>query len=988
MSRDSARSVAKSVLRRLGQASGVVLMLCLPAIWLAWEADIAQEQARLLAEVASDHAQAALRDVSARFERATAGLRAQDVQGDTTSLTARLLRAEPLVAPALGLLVVNARGVQVASTSPGNFATGSPEWWGGISSTLHTRNAVILGSWMTAPDTPSLMLVRRIEDIQGDAAGMVASVLPEEAVRSLVAPVGNAAGILDFQLRDANGHEILHGGAERSGSGITPPLSYLYDLLPPERWLLPQPVVASRVSGNLYWSATVAPRVALGLRVAEIERHGRMVLALVGGLLGLAVLLWFVRDRRHRPADGEVEHAEPPVAADPIAAGPVPIDREAEDLRRKIDEIAAERDRVLAAIGHDVRTPINSILGICALLIDGDLDDAQRKWLQRIRASCEALLAMLNGMLEIATAHVDGAEVNREPVDVANLVEEVGEVLRPQAQDKGLDLHITVDESALGLWNTDPTRLRQVLFNLVGNAIKYTVRGSVEMRALAGNGGAGRDMLRLCVSDTGPGIAEDERDLIFEQFRRGRDAVSRGQEGLGLGLALCREIATLLGGSLSLDRTRTVGSLFTFEMPAERVATTGAGGTPLTGRTALVVGLSEGVRRRVASHLESVGFDVETTSDGFLALGLAERAAHRHGTLDIIVIDAALAGLPADALLIRLRTNRPLERTRTVLVANGPVGALVEMQADAVVPHPVEARDLDRVLGDLFGTISPLAEIHPRAPSAPDARILVVEDNRINQALFVDVLSRAGFSAFAASSGEEAVQAVERGGFDGILMDVQMPGIDGVEATRRIRAGERHHRTPIVGLTAHTGATVRKRCLDAGMDLVLHKPVDLSRLPLRLREAIGSARLSTLAEDSRSAEQVMDEEPALDIADEYLEVLMAEIGTERARACITMFLTDTTAHVPAMQRMRSAAEWPALGGLAHSLAGAAATLGAVSFADALLMLEDATRIEEEVHVEAALREVQTTWDRARTMLLRRFDVIAAERRGAAAKKVV
>jgi signal transduction histidine kinase/CheY-like chemotaxis protein len=930
--------------------------------------------------------------VSTRFERATAGLLARDVLGDATSLTGRLLRAEPLVAPAVGLLVVNARGVQVASTSPGNSATVSPEGWAGISSTLHTRNAAILGPGAPGPEMPNPMLVRRIEDAQGDAAGMVASVLPDEAIRGLVTPVGNAAGILDFQLRDANGREILHGGAERSGADITAPLSYLYSMLPPGSWLLPQPVAANRSFGNLYWSATVAPRVALGLRAAEIEQHGRIIAGFLGGFAGLAVLLWLVRDSGRRPApvpalapapapaaaEGRAEPAQPPVAAD----------QEAEELRRKLDEIAAERDRVLAAIGHDVRTPINSILGICALLSDGDLDDAQRKWLQRIRASCEALLAMLNGMLEIAAAHVDGAEINREPVDVASLVEEVGEVLRPQAQDKGLDLQITVGESVLGLWNSDPTRLRQVLFNLAGNAIKYTMRGSVEIKAQAGAGEGGRPTLRLSVSDTGPGIAEDERDLIFEQFRRGRDAVSRGQEGLGLGLALCREIATLLGGSLSLESTRSVGSTFTFVMPAERVETTGARGTLLAGRTALVVGLSEGVRRRVASHLENMGFDVETTSDGFLALGLAERAAHRHGVLDLMVIDAALSGLPADALLIRLRTNRPLERTRTVLVANGPIAALTEMQADAVVPHPVEARDLDRVLGELFGAVSPLAEIHPKAPAAPDARILVVEDNRINQALFVDVLSRAGFSAFAASSGEEAVEAAERGGFDGILMDVQMPGIDGMEATRRIRASERHHRTPIVGLTAHTGATVRKRCLDAGMDLVLHKPVDLARLPLRLREVIGGARLSMVAEDSRNAGQVTDEEPALDIADEYLEVLVAEIGAERARACIMMFLADTTAHVPAMQRMRSAVDWRALGSLAHSLAGAAATLGAVSFADALLMLEDATRIEEEVHVEAALREVQSTWDRTRAMLLRRFDAISAGRRGVAAKKAV
>ncbi len=326
---------------------------------------------------------------------------------------------------------------------------------------------------------------------------------------------------------------------------------------------------------------------------------------------------------------------------------------------------------MLAAIGHDVRTPMNSILGICALLLDGDLDEAQRKWLWRIRASCEALLAMLNGMLEIAAAGVDGAEIHREAIDVASLVEEVADVLRPQAEDKGLELLVVIEASVAGIWNTDSTRLRQVLFNLCGNAIKYTFAGSVEIRALTERDKAGVELLRLRVSDTGPGIAADERDVIFEQFRRGRHEASRAHEGLGLGLALCREIATLLGGQLSLDSVEDVGSVFTFEIPVERGSVAGAFDGPLAGRTALVVGLSEGVRRRVASHLESIGFEVETAGDGFMAVGLAERIAYQHGALDMMVLDAALIGLSADALLARFKASRPLEHLRTVLVVNG-----------------------------------------------------------------------------------------------------------------------------------------------------------------------------------------------------------------------------------------------------------------------------------------------------------------------------
>ncbi len=238
----------------------------------------------------------------------------------------------------------------------------------------------------------------------------------------------------------------------------------------------------------------------------------------------------------------------------------------------------------------------------------------------------------------------------------------------------------------------------------------------------------------------------------LEQFRRGRDEVSRGQEGLGLGLALCREIATLLGGRLSLDSMEGVGSVFTFEIPIEPAQSAGALGGPLAGRTAIVVESQEGVRRRVASHLESIGFDVETAGDGFLAIGLAERMAYQHGTLDLMVLDAALVGLSADALLARLKSSRPLEHLRTVLVANGAVATLMEGRADATVPHPVEARDLDHVVAGFFGARSPLQEISLRASSAR-TRGTVVEDNRINGLLKIDQLNPGGLR-FAAGDGK------------------------------------------------------------------------------------------------------------------------------------------------------------------------------------------------------------------------------------------
>jgi CheY-like chemotaxis protein len=210
---------------------------------------------------------------------------------------------------------------------------------------------------------------------------------------------------------------------------------------------------------------------------------------------------------------------------------------------------------------------------------------------------------------------------------------------------------------------------------------------------------------------------------------------------------------------------------------------------------------------------------------------------------------------------------------------------------------------------------------------------------------------------------------------------VQMPEIDGIEATRRIRTSERRYRIPIIGLTAHTGSVVRKRCLDSGMDLVLHKPVDFSCLPMRLRECIAAAHVATIAEtDGDTARNIAG---GLEIADEYLEILLAEVGVKRARICVTTFLADTAVHLSAMTRLMNSNEWDELGRLAHSLAGIAGTLGAINLADGLLMLEDAARLEGQVHVDTALQDVRSTWERTRTMIIPRFEALATARNRAA-----
>ena len=413
--------------------------------------------------------------------------------------------------------------------------------------------------------------------------------------------------------------------------------------------------------------------------------------------------------------------------------------------------VAQDRDRVLAALGHDVRTPMNSIMGICSLLLDSELEQEQRIWLERIRASCEALLAMLNGLLEIASGDVGGLQVDE--ADVIGLVQEVADTLQPQARDKGLELKTRYDDLLRGYWLTDPTRLRQVLFNLVGNAIKFTPNGHVEIRASVGTDATGATSVKLAVSDTGPGIALDDRTRIFERFKRGREHEHSGHTGLGLGLALCRENAVLMGGSLTVESALGVGSEFTFEFPAERVSQT-TRGQRLAGRTALLVGDEDAKSRTVANLLGDAGVTVETAPDGYLGLAMAERIEAQRGALDLVVVQGKLAGMAPEVFVLRLRATSFGRRAVVIWVGEGGETAKV----DATVAAPADPYQVATLGQQLLTQRSPFEVLEPMAHGARGGRILVVEDDKVNQSLLVAALTRRGFSAFVANDGDEAVR--------------------------------------------------------------------------------------------------------------------------------------------------------------------------------------------------------------------------------------
>jgi signal transduction histidine kinase/CheY-like chemotaxis protein len=622
--------------------------------------------------------------------------------------------------------------------------------------------------------------------------------------------------------------------------------------------------------------------------------------------------------------------------------------------------VANDRDRVLVALGHDVRTPMNSVMGICSLLLDSELEHEQRIWLERIRANCEALLAMLNGLLEIASGEVGGAGLQVDEADVIGLVQEVTETLLPQARDKGLDLKTRFDDLLRGLWMVDPSRLRQVLFNLVGNAIKFTTSGRVEIRASAAEDSAGTTSIMLAVSDTGAGIAPEDRSSIFERFHRGRGQENAGHEGLGLGLALCQENAALMGGSLTVESALGVGSQFTFEFPADRVAHN-VRNHRLAGRTALLVG-DDGRARTIASQLGDTGVMVETAPDGYLGMAQAERIEAQRGALDLVIVQGKLTGMSAEVFVLRLRDTGFGRLAALIWLGEGGERA----QVDAIVALPADPYQVASLAQQLLTQRSPFEVLRPMASAVRGGRILVVEADKVNQSLLVAALGRRGFSAFVANDGDEAVRLAGRDSFDAILMDIQMPERDGFAATHRIRSQSGRVATiPIIALTDLKGPIMRKRCDEAGFTAVLEKPINLDRLGATLRRYIqgdaGSVQLprdsaGTAAADGRPSGDPQDY--AADVSQIFLKEMVAVVGMERASACVAEFVADASARCMRLSELLPGWEARAIVRKCEEISGLAEICGAIGLSDVLEEIADAVTRNDRSGAEALVERLE------------------------------